>query len=209
MAITWTTTNFIRTLKALKPVSVAIIDEAGKTYTMDTTIAVSGRNRWALVLENLQALGAWKQVMLHDDAGAVLRVIPYFDASAADEDSTIDSEEPEAAVFSRAGAAESTEEARIERIMAMQLQAQSACLEQHYKLLRIVIDGFSELAKLNNERVTGAERIRAASIDRMIDAVQMEANAGQTDSLTQIATALGPALLPLLTGGGNGNQNET
>ena len=204
-ATTWNATSFVRTMKTLRPASVSIVDTDGQTFTFETG-ASAGRNRWSGVLENLQALAGFKQVVLYDDSGAVLRIIPTFDATSADSTADDTEEEIESAVFGRSSASETTEEARIERIMALQIQSQSACLEQHYRLLKIVIDGFSELAKLSTERASRVERIQADSIERLVNAIQAEANAGQNDSLTQIATALAPAVLPLLA---NGVNNET
>ena len=205
MTIKWNPENFLRALKTTKPDTVEIRKTDGEKVILDTSDKAAGRNRnrWALVLESLQAVGEFSTVTMYDGNGAALRIIPAFDLSEMDEETLDDAGAVEAPVYSREPASATSEEARIERIMAIQLQAQGAALDQHYKLLKLIIDGFSELAKLNTERQTRIERMQADSVERLISAIQLEAQAGNTGTLEQIVSALGPALAPMLLGGSN------
>ena len=193
-----TKTQFLAKLKYHKPASVRIVTTS---ESVEITTADEKRNRWLAVLETVQTIGAdeIKRIDFLADSGEVLVSTPGISA-----ETLLDSvpDEPAAAspIFSGDRLAETSTEMSFERVAGILIQAQQANMELHYRLLTPLISGFQKQVEILSERQVRIERMQSDSIDRLIQAVQVEADAAQGDTISRLAEALAPALLPLLGG---------
>ena len=199
-----TKTQFLAKLKYHKPASVRIVTTS---ESVEITTADEKRNRWLAVLETVQTIGAEeiKRIDFLADSGEVLVSTPGISA-----ETLLDAvpDEPAASpIFSGDRLAETSTEMSFERVAGILIQAQTANMELHYRLLNPLISGFQKQVEILSERQVRIERMQSDSIDRLIQAVQVEADAAQGDTISRLAEALAPALLPLI-GGFQQNNGE-
>lgn len=201
-----TKTQFLAKLKYHKPSTVKIVTNS---EAIEITTSDEKRNRWLAVLETIQTVGASeiKRIDFLADSGEVLVSVPGISAE------TLTDEIPEiqpSPIFSQNQLAETSTEMSFERVAGILIQAQQANMELHYRLLSPLISGFQKQIELLSDRQVRIEKMQADSLDRIIQAAQIEADSQNGDTLSRLAEALAPALLPMLAGmqppAGNGES---